>query len=191
MPLLPQEPCVYPESLLSIPAGGDDIRWWVLHTKPRAEKSLARRLRGKQIAFFLPLYHRQWRSSGRLRDAFLPLFPGYLFLFGDAEARRRALETNLILRTLQVNDQRRFEQDLKRVQQMIEHGSGLTPEDRLRPGTRVEIISGPLTGMVGTILRRRNRMRFYVEVQLLQQGVSAEIESWMFRPLGSARAAAV
>jgi hypothetical protein len=191
MPLLPQEPCLYPESLLSTPAGNEDLRWWVLHTKPRTEKSLARRLRGKEIAFFLPLYHRQWRSSGRLRDAFLPLFPGYLFLLGDADARRRALETNLVLRTLLVSDQRQLEHDLKRVHQMVEHGSGLTPEDRLRPGTRVEIISGPLAGMHGTILRRRNRFKFYVEIHLLQQGVSAEIESWMFRPLGSSRSLAV
>src|SRR5262245_16696363 len=189
MALLPLETNVFPDNLLAQPtAERDGQRWWVLHTKPRAEKQLARRLLARRVAFFLPLYHRQWRSSGRLRSAFLPVFPGYLFLSGDDDSRRWSLETNLVVRTLHVEDQPQLTEDLVRVHQLIQHGSALAPEDRLRPGTRVEIISGPLAGMEGTVLRRGKRLKFFIEVRLLQQGVSAEIDSWMFRPLSSGRA---
>ena len=189
MPLLPAETYLFPDGLLKgAAAPAEGRRWIVLHTKPRGEKSLARRLVGRGIGFFLPLYHRQWRSSGRLRSAFLPLFPGYLFLHGDDDARRDALETNLIVRVLPVADQPRLHGELQRVHQMMEHGTALAPHDRLAPGTRVEIISGPLCGMEGKILRRGKRIKFFVEVHLLQRGVSAEIESWMFRPLATPRA---
>src|SRR5438552_12553615 len=68
MPLLPLEPFVFPDDLLEQPAAASEEsgRWWVLHTKPRAEKSLARRLLRSTTPFFLPLCKRQWRHRGRL-----------------------------------------------------------------------------------------------------------------------------
>lgn len=182
MPLLELEPYVCPPNLLTDLAESP-ARWWPLHTRPRAEKSLARRLLARDIAFFLPLYHREWRSGGRLRSSFLPLFPSYLFLRGDGQAKLRAMETNLVVRALEVNDQSRLDRDLRRVYQLVLSGAPMSPEDRLRPGARVEIISGPLAGMEGTILRRGKQTKFFIEVEFLQRGVSISLETWMFRPL--------
>jgi hypothetical protein len=41
MPILALEPFVYPEDLFaaSESAVAGDCRWWVLHTRPRAEKA--------------------------------------------------------------------------------------------------------------------------------------------------------
>jgi transcription antitermination factor NusG len=189
MPVLPLETFIFPDDLLA--GNGPENSetgsvWWALHTHPRAEKSLARRLLKRNVSFFLPLYHRQHRTpSGRMVAAFVPLFPGYLFLQGDAHDRLHALETNLIVRALPVVDQQQLHHDLQDIYQLIRSGSGVAPEERLQPGTPVEITSGPLTGMQGKILRRGKHLRFFVEVRLLQQGVSVEIESWMFRPLAS------
>jgi transcriptional antiterminator RfaH len=183
VPLLELEPYVCPANLLTDKAVEAPGVWWALHTRPRAEKSLARRLLARNIAFFLPLYHREWRSGGRLRSSYLPLFPGYLFLHGDRQARLRTLETNLVVRVLEVEDQIRLHRDLRHVHQLVVSGAALSPEDRLRPGTRVEIVSGPLAGMEGKILRRGKQMKFFVEVEFLQQGVSIALASWMFRPL--------
>ncbi len=183
MPLLAPEPSLYPETLLETAASADD-RWWVLHTRPRAEKGLARQLHRRRISFYLPQYERRWRSASRhWRTSLLPLFPGYVFLRGDADSRRHALETNLVVQSLTVGDQRQLVDDLRRVHELIVRGAGLTPEDRLRPGSPVRLIDGPLAGLEGTILRRGKRLKFFVAVRLLQQGVSAEVESWMFEPL--------
>lgn len=186
MPLLPLEPYVYPDDLLSTAAVEpfDTASWWVLHTRPRAEKSLARRLLAHNLSFFLPLYQHQWRSRGRLFRAHMPLFPGYVFLRGDAEARLRALETNQVVRTLTVPDPTGLQADLARVYRMMQAGMLLSPEEQLQPGAPVEIVAGPLAGLEGTILRRGKQLRFFVEVRLLQRGVSIEIEGWMIRLLG-------
>jgi transcription antitermination factor NusG len=191
MPLLPLEAFVFPDDLLiASPLPENEAEhWWVLHTRPRAEKALARLVLGHKLPFFLPLYKRQWRSRGRMLSSYLPLFPGYLFLRGDRDARLRALETNLVANCLPVSDQRRLTADLKNVFTLMGSGSALSPEDRLQPGTHVEIVSGPLAGVEGTIISRGKRLTFFVEVQFLQQGVSVEIESWMFRPVDSPRPA--
>lgn len=191
MPLLPLEPFVFPESLLDAPpdVGDGSARWWALHTRPRAEKVLARRFLGKRLPFFLPLYQRQWRSRGRLLRAYLPLFPGYVFLHGPEPARVAALTTNLVVRCLPVDDQDHLHHDLARVYRLIAAGAPLSPEERLRAGARVEIVSGPLAGMEGVLLKRGQRAQFFVEVQFLQRGVSVELEGWMIRPLANSQQA--
>lgn len=185
MPVLPLEPSVYPDDLLDLGLSSGECpdRWWVLHTRPRAEKSLARRMLKRGIAFFLPLYQRPVKHRGRIIHSYNPLFPGYLFLRGTEQARLHALETNLVARCLSVADQQQLHGDLARVHQLILVDSTVTPEDQLHPGTRVEIIHGPLIGMEGKILRRGKLLRFFVEVRFLQRGVSVEIDQWMIRPL--------
>lgn len=183
MPLLPLEPFVFPEDLLSNPIidQGPSARWWVLHTRPRAEKSLTRRLLRHSVPFFLPVCKRQWRHRGRIFCSYVPLFPSYVFLQGDNQEVLKTLETNLVARVLQVEDQQQLHTDLVRVHRLVATGAPLSPEERLQPGSLVEITQGPLAGLEGKILRRGKRLKFIVEVQLLQRGVSVEIESWMIQ----------
>jgi transcriptional antiterminator RfaH len=190
MPLLAPEPFVYPEGLLADPLpdslDGSEC-WWVLHTRPRAEKALARMLHRKAISFFLPVQRRQWRDRGRLLCSYLPLFPSYVFLWGDPYARLAALETNQVAYVLPVPDQQRLSDDLVRVRRLMEAGLPLTPEEQLEPGTLVEIVTGSMAGLTGRVLRRGRQFHFVLEVQMLQRGVSVEIETSMFRPLPAPR----
>src|SRR5262249_45371517 len=89
MPLLAAEPFVYPQHLFEQPVSDavPSSQWWVLHTRARAEKSVARIAHRKEVPFFLPQYTRRWRNQGRLFTAQLPLFPGYVFLYADDEGR--------------------------------------------------------------------------------------------------------
>jgi len=169
MPVLPLEPFVYPDNLLMQPFAPADPswRWWVLHTRPRAEKTLARNLLKHQIAFFLPL------------------FPGYVFLLGDNQARIQSLTTNTVAQTLHVVNGEELHMDLARVYHLMSSGAPLAPEDRLLPGTPVEITAGPLAGLEGKIIRKGKRLKFIIEVHFLQRGASVEIDSWMIEPRGS------
>jgi transcriptional antiterminator RfaH len=147
------------------------------------EKCLARRFLGRRLAFFLPVYARQWRHRGRLFSSQVPLFPGYIFLHGDHQTRVQALETRLIVACLAVDDQSQLHADLRRVHRLITARVPLAPEQRLRPGTPVTVTQGPLAGHDGRILRRGKRLKFVVEVRFLQRGVSVEIEEAMIQPL--------
>jgi transcriptional antiterminator RfaH len=153
----------------------------VLHTRPRAEKPLARHCFTRSLSFFLPLYRHQWRKHHRSFTSYLPLFPGYLFLQGDNDMRLHALESTLIAHVLPVADGLQLRSDLQRVQRLIQADMPLTAEQRLQPGSPVAIVHGPLVGLEGTLLRRGKKWHFIVEVQMLQCGVSVELEGWMLR----------
>ena len=185
MPLLPLEPFVYPADLLSSHERKGEGRWRVLHTRPRAEKVLARKLLRLQREFFLPLYKKQWRSQGRVQTSYIPLFPGYLFLRGDDAARLEALQTKQVVRTLEAPDQDRLAMDLSGLFRLMETGSSLAPEDRLLPGMPVELTGGPLAGLQGKIIRRIRQLRFVIGVDFIQRGASVEVEGWMIQPLGA------
>lgn len=196
MPLLPSEVFVHPPELLAADLSADAITaaplfpWWVLHTKPRAEKALARRLLRRDVGFFLPQYHKQWLSRGRVQSSHLPLFPGYLFLYADGPARLAALETNLVANCLPVPDQWRFRNDLAAVFRLMTSDAPLTPEERLGVGDRVEIVEGALAGLQGRVTRCGKNLKFTVDVHFLRQGVSVEVERWMLRPLAEGAALA-
>src|SRR5262249_35812835 len=174
---------VYPENLFDVDFGcgfAAEERWWVVHTRPRAEKALARRFLNQRTPYFLPQFQRTRRQGGRLLSSHLPLFSGYVFLFGDQQARLDALATNLAASVLRVEDQYQLFHDLRQVYRLIQGGDSLAPEERIQPGSLVEIAYGPFAGMEGKVIFR-NKMRFVVEVRFLQQGVSVDMEGWMLR----------
>ncbi len=183
MPVLPLEPFVYPELLLSAADDRPTGQWWVLHTRPRAEKTIARRLLQREVNFYLPLHERPLISRGSRSVSHLPLFPGYVFLHGDADARVVALETNMLVGCIPVVDQGRLWRDLENVYRLATMEADLRAEMRMLPGQQVEIIAGSLQGMQGRWIRQGGRGRFFVEVQMLSQGVSVEIEDWMVQAL--------
>ncbi|MCI0641908.1 MAG: hypothetical protein L0Y72_30575 [Gemmataceae bacterium] len=188
MPILPLEPFLYPHNLFAdTPWEAGEERWWVLHTRPRAEKSLARRLLTHGNGFFLPLHQRRWLNKARKFESHVPLFPGYVFLHGTQDARLAALATNLVVNVLTVTDQSCLHEDLSRVHHLMVSGAPLTPEQTLMPGAPVEIVAGPFAGLHGKFLRRAGACRLFIEVSFLQCGVSVEIEPWMMQPLGSSR----
>jgi len=181
MPRLQLEPYLSKESLFTdITDIGDSNRcWWVFHTKPRAEKVLARKLNQQGMDFFLPIHECRSLRQNRILKSYLPLFPGYIFIHGNEEDRIRSLKTNLMVACLPVIDQVALHNDLFTVHRLIQSGEGMTPEKELMPGQAVEILHGSLQGMTGRIIRKNNKDRFLVEVRMLQRGVSVQIESWM------------
>jgi transcriptional antiterminator RfaH len=192
MPLLAPEPTCFPDGLLTDSEVLADRTgcWWAVHTKARGEKALARHLFHRSVAYYLPLHKHSWKNNGRTFTSHLPLFPGYVFLFGDDNARIAALESNQISRLLPVPDPIRLVSDLRRVSRMLAAEAPVTPADALAPGQPVRIIAGPFEGLTGTLVHHGGQMRLVVEVAFLKQAVSVEVDGWMVEPVGQTAPAA-
>ena len=185
MPILREQPNIYPETLLDDPvAEPSDRRWWVLYTKARQEKAVSRDLLGYEIPFYLPLVKKESVSRGRRRSSFIPLFAGYVFLYGSEEERTRSLTTNRISRVLSVDHPELFLHDLRQFRQLIATDAPLTIESRLVPGDRVRVLHGSFAGLEGTVLKRRGKTRLLVCVNFLQQGASVEVDDFLLEPIG-------
>lgn len=191
MPILAAEPNVYPSDLLA--GSGEQLvtsaelsraAWWVLYTRPRQEKSLARDLLSREIQFYLPLVPRRLLIRGRPVFSHVPLFSGYVFVHCSREDRLRSLMTNRVAHVLSVDDGEQLRSDLQSIQWLIESGAPLTIESRLEANQAVRVRAGALAGLEGIVLRRKNETRLLVWVTLLQQGVSLEIDDFLLEPIG-------
>lgn len=185
MPILAAEPAAYPpdlfvgDSMPSIDADAAPRQWWVLQTKSRHEKALARDLHQSRIPFYLPLTTQDTTVRGKVQQAYLPVFSGYLFLFGSDGERNQALRTNRIANSLIVPDQEELTRDLRNLSTLIASGANLTIEQQLCPGTRVRVKRGAFEGLEGLVIQRRGTNRLLLAVTYLRQGVSVEIADHM------------
>jgi hypothetical protein len=188
VPILPAEPEMYPDDLWEGSGPGTDPgrRWYCLHTKPRQEKATARDLRAGQVPFYLPQIVREGRTpAGRKTRATLPLFGGYLFLLGDSAARFAALKGNRLVNILEVADQEGLVRDLRQVHRMLSSGLPIDPEPSVPVGGRFRITSGPLVGLVGTVVRRGKRDHFVAVVEFLGLGATTVLEDWQVEILSA------
>lgn len=186
MPILAAEPDIFPEDLL----GRDDLtsledhRWWAVYTRSRQEKQLMRSLIGLNISCYCPIVPHRFRSpAGRQRTSYLPLFTNYVFMYVDGFNRHRALSTNLISKTIEVEDGFELTHDLRQIRQLIQSGLPLPVEARLQPGCKVRIKSGPLHGVDGVIVKRQGENFLFVAVNFLQQGALVKIEGYDVEPV--------
>lgn len=185
MPILQAEIDCFPENLFADAELVPELAkraWWVLHTRPRQEKSLARDLVQGKIPFYLPLAARRSRSRGRTLTSHIPLFTSYVFLLANEEERIEALRTDRIAHMLPVPDCAGLWRDLRQVHRLIASGAPLTPESQLAPGMQVEIQSGPLAGLKGKIVRAASKRRFVVEIDFIQRGVSVLLDDFTLVP---------
>src|SRR5439155_10333768 len=80
--------------------------WYVLHTKSRQEKILADELAARRVEHYLPLIKRPRFYGKRKAVVEEPLFPGYVFLFGDLDHAYVADRTKRVANIITVADQR-------------------------------------------------------------------------------------
>jgi hypothetical protein len=96
------------------------------------------------------------------------------------------LTTNRIAKILEVPKQEDLRRDLTPVQRLIDTGAPIRPEARLVAGTPVEITSGPLAGLKGTIVKDGSRRRFLAQVDFLHQGTSVLLDEFYLTLIGVA-----
>lgn len=184
MPILPAEPDLYPADLWD--QAGSPRRWHCLHAKPRQEKAAARDLKALRVPYYLPQVVREDRTpQGRKTRSVIPLFTGYLFLLGDDRERTLALQGNRLVRVIEVADQAAFDSDLRQVHRVLASGLAVVPEPSAPVGARVRVLTGPLAGVEGTVVRRGRRDAFVAAVRFLGSGARVELEDWQVEVVGA------
>jgi transcriptional antiterminator RfaH len=157
--------------------------WWLAHTRPRQEKAAANALFSRSVGYYLPLVTRKSLLRGRTRTARIPLFPGYIFIFGNDENRLIALKTNRLLTIDKVPDGDCLRGQLLTFAELIAAGAPLVREARLVAGERVRIRSGLFQGVEGVILRRNGKTELLIGIDFLGQGASIEVEDCNTEPV--------
>jgi transcription antitermination factor NusG len=152
--------------------------WRAIYTRHQHEKMIAQVLSAKGLQVFLPLYNSTRRWKDRTVQLSLPLFPCYLFLRGMEERRLEVVTTPGIVSVLTVNGEPAAipESEIESVRRAIERGNRVEPHPFLRCGDRVRVIAGPLQGLEGILVRKKNLCRLVLSVELLERSAAVEVD---------------
>lgn len=151
-------------------------KWWIAHTKARAEKAFAWDLLRSGIGYFLPLLPRVTFSGGRKRQVLKPLFPSYVFFCGDDTVRYRALLTDRLCSAIPVADQPKLLDELSMLELALAQKVELDLYPFAAVGRRCRITAGPFMGMHGIVLQRTKRTTLILQVSMLGQGAAMEVD---------------
>jgi transcription antitermination factor NusG len=161
--------------------------WCAIYTRHQHEKAIAQILSAKGIEVFLPLYNATRRWKDRTVHLSLPLFPCYLFLRGMKERRLEVVTTPGIVSILSINGEPATipESEIESVRRAIEWGNRVEPHPFLRCGDRVRVISGPLQGLEGILVRKKNLYRLVLSVEILERSAAVEVDVSAVERVGS------
>ena len=152
--------------------------WFALYTRHQHEKSSAQILAEKGVEAFLPLYKAAHRWKDRVKELSLPLFPNYLFVFTGFDRRGAILSTPGVYDFVRLGGVPAPipTEEIEAVQKVVEKGLSVEPHPFLNTGDRVRVKSGPLEGLEGILVRKKNFYRLVLSVELLVSSVAVEVE---------------
>jgi transcription antitermination factor NusG len=170
---------------LNLPPALSDQHWYAAYTCANHEKRVATELEARTIEHFLPLYGsvRRWRDR-RVRLN-LPLFPGYVFLRLALRDKFRVLQIPSVVRLVGFNGQPAAlsDDEIEVLRGGLKKQLRVEPHPYLTVGRRVRVASGPLAGLEGIIVRKKNHFRFVISLHLIMRSVSVELDDADLTPV--------
>jgi transcription antitermination factor NusG len=159
--------------------------WYALYTRHQHEKTVAHILTNKGFETLLPLYPVARRWKDRTKLLFLPLFPCYVFLNGGLE-RRLDIMTTPGIHDLVSNAGRPAAippAEIDAIRRAVESGARVEPHPLLKCGDWVRIKYGPLEGIEGILVRKKNLYRLILSVEMLGKAAAVEIDAFLVERL--------
>jgi len=159
--------------------------WFAAYTSSHHEKRVAWHLGERHIESFLPLYcaRHRWRNRCQMKIE-LPLFPNYVFVRMDPRERVRVLEVPGVLSLVGFG---RILTPLPDFEiEALRSALGqrkLEPHPYLVVGERVRIKAGPMTGMEGVLVRKKNNFRVVLALDVIMQSVAVEVDADDLEPV--------
>jgi transcription antitermination factor NusG len=167
----------------------DPTAWYAIYARHQHEKAIAKILTSKGFETLLPLYESARRWKDRTKILSLPLFPCYVFVKGGLERRLDILTTPGIYAL--VSSAGRPSPippvEIEAIRRAVESGARVEPHPWLQSGDLVRIKRGPLAGIRGILVRKKNFYRLVLSVEMLGKAVAVELDSQLIERLNGER----
>jgi transcription antitermination factor NusG len=155
------------------------LAWYALYTRHQHEKNVALALTGKGMEAFLPLYTTVRRWKDRDKRLQLPLFPCYVFLRNPSGRWQPVLTTPGIHSVVGFAGQPSMipVTEIEAVRKVVESPLKAEPHPYLKAGDRVRLRAGPLQGLEGILIQKKNILKLLVSVEMLRRSVAVEVDA--------------
>lgn len=158
--------------------------WFAVYTLSCREKQVSRHMEIHSIEHFLPVTksRRRWKNGCNVLVE-EPLFPGYLFVQIDRSARTQVLAVPGVHSIVGTGKDPiplpQFEiETLRRSIDLLK----IEPHPYLNVGEKATILRGPLRGMTGIVVRKKNGLRFVLNLDLIMKSVAVEVDAADLKP---------
>ncbi len=174
-------------SLTVLPSGEMDYRpaeyadphWYAAYTCANHEKRVAEQLVQREVEHFLPTFEAVRRWKDRRVRLQVPLFSGYVFVRLALQDRLRVLRVPSIVRLVGFNGQPvpLPDTEIEALRFGLAARLHATPHPYLTVGRRVRIRCGPLEGVEGILIRKKNALRVVLSIDLIMRSASVEVDA--------------
>jgi transcription antitermination factor NusG len=152
--------------------------WYAIRVKSRTEKKVHAELIEQEIEAFLPLQKKLRIWSDRKKWVELPLISGYVFVYISRKEYEIVLRIYNVVCYVYFNGKAAIirENDILVLKRMLGQSDlelEVTIED-LKPGQMVEIISGPLCGVIGELIDFKGKNKVALRIPPLGYTVMVE-----------------
>ena len=177
--LIPLENFHIPAFLVKSMSETFSSKWFVAQYKPNACFIAKKNLEKQGVGTFLPLVESTKRKTSRFLSELKPLFPGYIFIsFNQNYFRWRTINSTIGLsRLLVFNDtpQPVPEDFIRCLKLRCDFNHRLLHNHSLETGSRVEVMKGPFTKMIGSIEKIDPKKRVTLLFEILGRKTSTNL----------------
>jgi transcriptional antiterminator RfaH len=158
----------------------DRRSWYVIQTQGRHEDRVETALERKGLETFLPWITYPSRRRDRKVILKAPLFPCYLFLHAELDPVTfyKVIKVEGVVRVLGSGSPAPLAAEIvASIRSIVEGERPYYAWRYLEKGKQVRVIDGPLAGVVGTIVaKKEKKRRIVVNVELFKRSVAVELD---------------
>jgi transcriptional antiterminator NusG len=161
-----------------------DPAWYAIWTRSRHEQVVREQLELRHFDAFLPTITRWSRWKDRKKKVDWPLFPGYCFARFDPAEMLAVLKCTGVVNIVSFEGKPAAipEIEIEGIRTLISSDLQYDPCPLIKEGALVEVVHGALKGVVGRLVRKGAHARLVLNVDLIGQGVSVEVDAADVRP---------
>jgi transcription antitermination factor NusG len=149
-------------------------KWYVFYLRPRTENRVYRILTNLNYEVFWPVIQsvRIWKNRQK-KMIKLPLFPNYLFVYSYAHELYaiKCLPQVVGYVTCDGKPSTISGNEVEGIRRMLGLGCAITVETKFSEGERVRIVSGPLKGYEGVLVKQHSKTRFGIQLMAIDHAV--------------------
>lgn len=159
-------------------------RWFAISTRSRHEKVVHRELSTRNIETFLPTMKRWSRWKDRRKQVEWPLFPGYCFARFDVSSMLPVMKCIGVVSVVSFDGEPAPipDHEIDGIRRLVAIDWRWDPCPLVKEGELVEVVSGPLTGIVGRLLRKGPSPRLILSVEVTNSAVSVQVDAADVKP---------
>ena len=151
-------------------------KWFAVYTRYRAEKYVCDKLTKKGIENYVPLLKYTRVYTRKKKQVELPLISCYIFVYITKDEYLKVLQTENVISFLKIGGTMISipEKEIDIMKWVVgEEIVDKVHNGPLQKGNKVEVVSGNLTGIKGTVIKRKSKK--YVQVSLESLGYTLDL----------------